>query len=121
MRITLPEILGLRSIEACLAHNFAPNQEIQLDMSRLRRTYPAGLLPLVSVLRRHVSAGGRVQILEYPALAPCNYLRGMNFYDDLEVCSHEHTNPDADAERYVGIVETGSPTLPEAVKAKLNR
>jgi hypothetical protein len=45
----------------------------------------------------------------------------MNFYDGLDVCSHEHTNPDADAERYVGIVETGSPTLPEAVKAKLNR
>jgi hypothetical protein len=45
----------------------------------------------------------------------------MNFYDGLQQCNHEHQEPHQDTERYVGITEIGTPTLPESVKVKLTR
>ena len=124
MKIKLPEILSLHSVEPLLEsinNNLAPNEDIHLDLSIVRRTYPGGLLPLVSILRSHIRGAGRVQIDAYPQIEQCNYLLGMNFYTGLQQCEHAHEQPDPDAERYVGIMEIGTPTLPEPAKVKLTR
>lgn len=124
MKIKLPDILSLRSVEPFLASinsNLARNEDIHLDLSAVRRTYPGGLLPLVSILRSHIRGGSRVQIDAYPPMEQCSYLSGMNVYSGLQQCNHAHQEPHRDAERYVDIIEIGTPTLPEAAKAKLMR
>jgi hypothetical protein len=124
MKIKLPNILSLRSVEPFLSsvnNNLAQNEDLHLDLSVVHRTYPGGLLPVVSILRSHIRGGGRVLIDAFPETEQCNYLCGMNFYVGLEQCNHQHAAPHHDVDRLVGIADIGSPNLSESERVKLAR
>jgi len=123
MNIQLPKRLHLKSFDALYdrLHRLAANEALHVDMEDLEFAEPAGLLPLVCVLRNHVAAGGAVSIQSLPKSNDvCGYLERVNFYRLLSCgCGHKHgkrTNSD----EFIEISEVGSHSLPGSTKTKLH-
>lgn len=123
MLIQLPSHLKLRTFDIPYArlHHLAPNEALHLHMDGLRFAEPAGLLPLVCVLRNHVAAGGALAIESFPADTDvCGYLERMGFYQ-LCNCTCPH-NPSRrrQNDNFIEITEIGETLLTESTKKKLN-
>jgi hypothetical protein len=123
MQIHLPARLHLTDFDGLYRHlhNLAPTEPLHLHMDALRFAEPAGLLPLVSILRNHVLAGGALVIDAFPPnLDVCGYLERVGFYKFANFpCPHKpgrRTQNDT----FIEITEIGTPLLSESTKVKLH-
>jgi hypothetical protein len=90
-------------------------------MAGLEFAEPAGLLPLVSVLRNHIRAGGTIAVVSFPSDRDvCGYLERINFYQFIQCpCPHRpgrRTHNDS----FIEITEIGAALLAESTKKRIH-
>ncbi len=102
-------------------HRLSPADPLDLHMEDLEFAEPAGLLPLVCILRNHVRAGGALTIHSFPAdLDVCGYLERMNFYRLVNnPCPHSPGKRKS-SDVFIEITEMDGNVLPQSVRTKLN-
>ena len=122
MRVHLPARLRLTNFDDLYGqlHHLPQSESLELHMERLAFAEPAGLLPLVCVLRNHVIAGGALTIRTFPQDSDvCGYLERINFYKLVGCpCPHEpgrRTHNDA----FIEITEIGGTSSDRRVGNKL--
>ena len=123
MKLTIPRELTLRTIDAVLRglNRLGQTDQLDLNLANLRWTEPAGLLPLTSKIRGHISSGGRTVIENFPTTDTCGHLERMNFYAILGLdCPHQPKARHEPDDRFIKITEIGSHDISNPMKAKLD-
>jgi hypothetical protein len=123
MLITLPSklmLVGFDTLYKMLA-KVPTNEPLELDMSALKFAEPAGLLPFVCFVRKHIRAGGAVAVSAFPAKPEvCGYLERINFYQLIGCpCPHGPGARLSSEDKFIEITEITSGQLTEKTKHSL--
>lgn len=123
MQIHLPPRLNLGTFDGVYErlHRLSPAEPLDLHMKELQFAEPAGLLPLVCILRNHVRASGALKIHSFPAgLDVCGYLERMNFYKLVNNPCPHNPGKRKSSDEFIEITEMDGNVLPQPVRTKLN-